>query len=225
MSPILANVYLHHALDVWFTDEIQPRLRGRSRLIRYADDAVLVFEREEDARQVLAQLPERFARFGLRLHPEKTRLVDFRRPPGNPPEAGGDRGKPDRLEEHFDLLAFRHYWGESRNGYLIVKRKTSPSRFTRALRKVTEWCRINRHAPIAVQHAALKLKLQGHYNYFGVTGNGRSLSRFLLEVERGWRKWLSRRSHHGRMTWDRFKLLLARFPLPPPRVVHSVYRP
>jgi RNA-directed DNA polymerase len=217
VSPLLSNLYLHEVLDVWFEYEVKPRLRGRAFEVRFADDAALVFEREEDARRVLAVLSKRFAKYGLRLHPEKTRLVDFR----SPPRRGQDGSQRDRS---FALLGFTHFWGRSRKGRWIVQRKTAQDRFTRALRDIGHWCRAHRHWPVAAQQAALHRKLQGHYAYYGITGNGRALDRFLYEVRRLWRKWLHRRSWRGRMTWEKFVRLTERYPLPPPRVVHSVYR-
>jgi len=217
VSPLLSNLYLHDVLDVWFEHDVKPRLRGRAFEIRYADDAALVFEREEDARRVLAVLSKRFERYGLRLHPEKTCLVDFR----SPPRAGRSGSQRERS---FDLLGFTHFWGRSRKGRWVVQRKTAKDRFTRALREVGRWCRAHRHWPVAAQQAALRRKLQGHYAYYGITGNGRALARFLFEVRRLWRKWLHRRCWHARMPWERFTRLCEHYPLPPPRVVHSFYR-
>jgi hypothetical protein len=217
VSPALSNLYLHEVLDVWFEHEVKPRLRGRAFEIRFADDAALLFEQEEDAKRVLAVLSKRFAKYGLRLHPEKTRLVDFRSPP---------RARPSgpQSERSFALLGFTHFWGRSRRGRWVVQRKTAKDRFTRALREVGCWCRAHRHRPVAAQQVVLCRKLQGHYAYYGITGNARALARFLYEVRRLWRKWLNRRSWHGRMTWEKFVRLTTRYPLPPPRVVHSVYR-
>lgn len=212
ISPLLANVFLHEVLDVWFDREVKPRLAGSATLIRYADDAVMVFAQETDARRVLAVLAKRFAKYGLALHPEKTRLIDFRRPTGN-----GDG--PDS----FDLLGFTHFWGTSRRGKAVVQRKTARDRFGRALTRVAEWARRARHLPVREQHQTLAAKLRGHYAYFGITGNSRALKRFWHEAQRTWRKWLDRRSNRAHMTWERFKLLVSRHPLPLPRVVHSVY--
>jgi group II intron reverse transcriptase/maturase len=217
ISPTLSNVYLHEVLDQWFEHEVKPRLRGRAVEIRFADDAALVFEREGDARRVMAVLAKRFARYGLRLHPDKTRLVDFR----SPPRRGGD-GAPGRCS--FDLLGFTHFWGRSRKGRWIVKRKTAAARFSRALRDIGHWCRTHRHWPLVVQWQALSRKLQGHYAYYGITGNAAALSRLRYEAERVWRKWLNRRSRAARMSWQVFERFRTRYPLPNPRVVHSVYR-
>lgn len=218
ISPLLANLYLHEVLDVWFDAEVKPRLGGRAFLIRFADDAVLAFEREEDARRVLAVLPKRLGRYGLRLHPEKTRLVDMR-PLG---DASDERGSGRRGT--FEMLGFTHFWGRSRKGRKVIKRKTAKGRFGRALQRVADWCRANRHRPLAEQHAMLNRKLRGHYAYYGVTGNARALSRFCRETERVWRKWLGRRSRQAARSWAWFQRVLARYPLAPPRVVHSVYR-
>jgi group II intron reverse transcriptase/maturase len=211
ISPMLANIYLHEVLDVWVEEEVKPRLRGRMHLIRYADDAVMMFSTEEDARRVMAVLSKRFEKYGLSLHPEKTRLVEFRRPRDGGPRPGT-----------FDLLGFTHYWGRSRKGKWVVKRRTSAKRFSRALRRVSEWCRRHRHLPVSEQHAVLVRKLRGHYGYYGITGNAEALGRFLHEVEAIWQKWLSRRSQRGKILWERFKAILRNLPLLPPMVVHSV---
>jgi group II intron reverse transcriptase/maturase len=217
ISPLLSNVYLHEVLDEWFEHEVKPRLQGRAFEVRFADDAVLVFEREADARRVLAVLSKRFEKYGLRLHPQKTRLVDFR----SPLRAG--RGGSQR-ERGFDLLGFTHFWGRSRKGRWVVQRKTAKDRFSRALRELGRWCRRHRHGSVAEQRQALSRKLRGHYAYYGITGNAPALIRYLREAKRLWRKWLSRRSRKARLSWEQFNRLLERHPLPPVRVVHSVYR-
>ena len=215
ISPLLANIYLHHVLDVWFANEVQPRMKGRAFMVRYADDAVLAFANENDANRVLQVLPKRFGKYGLRLHPDKTRLVDFRKPEvGRRPSSG--RG--------FTLLGFTHYWGRSRKGRSVVKRKTSAKSMSRALRGIGHWCRRVRHHKLDDQHAALVRKVYGHYAYFGITGNGWSLRKFLFGVERRWRFWLHRRGSRRSMPWDRFYRMIRRRKLPAPRVVHSVYR-
>jgi group II intron reverse transcriptase/maturase len=217
VSPVLSNVYLHYVLDEWFEKEVKPRMRGKSFLIRYADDFVMGFAGEEDAQRVMAVLPKRFGKYGLTIHPEKTRLVPFRRPPysgsGGSVEAGT-----------FDLLGFTHYWGRSLKGNWVVKRKTACNRLTRAIRAVARWCRLHRHDPVSEQHRALSQKLRGHFGYYGITGNGTALSRFHDEVVHAWRKWLSRRKRGHPIPWEAFMRLLRRYPLPTARVVHSVYR-
>jgi len=179
---------------------------------------VLAFEREDDARRVLAVLAKRFEKYRLRLHPEKTQLVDFR----SPLRAKGGGGS--QRERSFDVLGFTHFWGRSRKGRWVVKQKTAKSRFSRAVRAVSDWCRDHRHEKLAEQCVALGRKLQGHYAYYGITGNAPALARFRFEVHRVWHKWLSRRSHHGQMPWVRFNRLIRHYRLPPLRVVHSIYR-
>jgi len=221
ISPLLANIYLHEALDLWFEREVRPRMRGRAFMVRYADDAVLCFEREDDARRVFDVLDKRLERFGLTLHPEKTRLVRFIRPTGK-----GGSGPRDRSTRPgtFDVLGFTHYWGRSRKGRWVVKRRTSRKRFSGALRQLARWCRRARHLPIREQHRMLVQKLRGHFAYFGITGNADALARFRFQSSKIWRKWLDRRSQRARMNWERFRSLLRRYPLPRPVVVHSVYR-
>lgn len=211
ISPLLANIYLHTVLDEWFARDVVPRLRGRAHLVRYADDFVLLFGREDDARRIYEVLPKRFAKYGLSLHPEKTRLIRFRRPDLSPAGQG---------PESFDLLGFTHHWGLTRTGKWTVKRRTSKSRFSRGLRRIAEWCRSRRHDPIRQQQRALSQKLHGHYSYFGITPNYEAVRRFYWEVIGIWRKWLSRRSQRGRILWPEMQTMLERFPLPRPRIVH-----
>lgn len=220
ISPLLANVYLHEVLDAWFERDVKPRLQGRAMLVRYADDAVMLFSREEDARRVMDVLAKRFAKYGLTLHPSKTRLVEFRRPDRRPPRDGGDAGPGT-----FDLLGFTHYWGMSRKGHWVVKQRTARDRLTRAVRKIADWCRIHRHRPVAEQHQALTQKLRGHFGYYGITGNHDALQRFWKLTRYVWRKWLGRRSNCQRMSWHRMVELLKRYPLPLPRIVRRWWAP
>lgn len=212
ISPILANLYLHEVLDVWFEHEVRPRMQGNAKLVRYADDFVIAFEWEADAKRVMEVLPKRFAKYGLTLHPKKTRLVKFRRPGPNGGMGGDGPGT-------FDFLGLTHHWGKSRRGKLIIRQKTMGKRFTRSLKRIREWCRQNRHRPIAEQRKQLGMKLRGHYGYYGVTNNYEALSRFAREVTREWYKWLSRRSHRAKLDWEQFQQLLNRFPLPAPRMI------
>jgi len=218
ISPILANIYLHNVLDEWFEQMVKPRMRGRAFVVRYADDFIIGFSDEHDARRVMDVLPKRLAEYGLTIHPAKTRLVRFNRPPrtGNPPKGE----KP----ETFDFLGFTHYWRRSRYGYWVVQRKTASNRLSRSLRSISEWCRANRHLAVSDQHAQLSRKMRGHYAYYGMTGNGASLEQFWEGVKRIWKKWLGRRSQRAYFAWPVFVRLLGRYPLPKPIVVHSVYR-
>jgi len=216
ISPLLANVYLHYVLDTWFEQEVQPRLAGRAFLIRYADDFVIAFSNESDARRVMEVLPKRFGKYGLILHPEKTRLVEFR----PPIERNGASGEPGT----FDLLGFTHYWARSLRGSWVVKRQTASKRLNRGLQAITDWCRRHRHLPIPEQHQKLSEKLRGHCAYYGITGNSPLLSVFRMQVHRIWRYWLSRRNRQRSMTWDCFNRLLETYPLPAAVAVHSVCR-
>jgi len=226
ISPLLANIYLHHVLDVWFDREVLPRLRGQAYLVRYADDFVIAFAREDDARRVMDVLPRRFGRYGLTLHPEKTRLVRFPQPPFR--WRAGRRGNSAVLGYErpgtFDLLGFTHYWGMTRQGGWALFRKTAASRFRRAVRAVSDWLRDHRHWSVVEQQQALTRKLRGHWAYYGLTGNFPRLHAFGQVVLRLWQKWLNRRSRGNHMPWDRFRRLLERYPLPKARVVHSVFR-
>jgi RNA-directed DNA polymerase len=219
ISPILSNVFLHYVLDEWFEREVKPRLQGRAYLIRFADDFVIGFTHEADARRVLEVLPKRFGKYGLTIHPDKTRLVPFQRPRQRP---NGNSSVPD-VPGTFDLLGFTHYWGRSLKGNWVVKRKTARSRLTRAIRKIAEWCRWHRHDPIGKQQQTLCQKLRGHFAYYGITGNAPALSQFRNAVVRRWRKWLNRRNRERSLDWAKFNRLLERYPLPAVRVVHSVY--
>jgi hypothetical protein len=214
ISPLLSNVYLHYVLDQWFAQEVKPRLRGRAFITRFADDAVMGFEFQEDAEKVLQVLPKRFGKYGLTIHPDKTRLVAFGRPSGTQGKRPGT----------FDFLGFTHYWGKSRRGKWIVKQKTARERLSRGLKRIDEWCRRNRHEPVVEQHRELCQKIRGHYAYYGITGNGLWLKKFNQGVRRSWQKWLHRRSRTSSdMPWDRFVRLSERYPFPPIRIAHSVY--
>ncbi len=211
ISPLLANIYLHTVVDVWFVREVLPRLRGKATLVRYADDMVFVFEREDDARRVYEVLPKRFEKYGLQLHPDKTKLVEFKRPNHSSKDGDGGAGS-------FDFLGFTQHWARSRGGYWVVKRRTADDRFRRALRRIHDYCRDNRHLPVEVQQRALSQKLRGHYAYFGVPANHAALGRLYRATCEVWKRWLNARSARALMTWARFKALLVRLPLPAPRI-------
>lgn len=210
ISPILANVYLHVVLDTWFEREVKAKLGGKAKLVRFADDFVIAFEKENDARRVYEVLPKRFAKFGLELHPDKTRLVPFKRPP----KSKDDDGRSGVAQETFDLLGFRLFWAKSERGYWVIKTETAASRFTRTLHRLSEWCRKHRHLPVAQQWKSVCRSLVGHFNYFGVVGNAGRLMALRHEAYGIWRRWLDRRSQRARMGWLKMRLLHQRYPLP-----------
>ena len=216
ISPMFGNVYLHYVLDVWFERDIKPRLKGHARLIRYADDFVIGFSRPEDAARVLEVLHKRMAKYGLTLHPDKTRLIPFKRPPtgGNGRSGSGT----------FDFLGFTIYWCRTRQGGWRPGMKTRTAKVQRFLTTLSDWCRRHRHSPLADQHAALSRRLRGHFQYFGVNGNGRRLQQVHLQATRMWLKWLQRRSQRGnRLIWERFGAYLKAHPLPPPRICVQIW--
>jgi len=211
ISPLLSNIYLHEVLDSWFTDVVKPRLRGKAKLVRFADDFVIVFERLDDAGRVMNVLPKRFERYGLQLHPEKTRLVDFCHP-----------WESQRKPGTFDFLGFTFYWGKTQNNGYAVNKKTAAKKFRRSLKQIQAWCKMNRHQPIAWLCNKLGEKLDGHYAYYGTTGNYKSIAEFRYRVERILRYWLNRRSRKGDgMSWQRFRILMKeQFTLPKARIIH-----
>src|SRR6266404_3489209 len=176
ISPCLSNIFLHHVLDEWFEKEVRPRLKGRCTLVRFADDAVMAFEDVLDAKRVLGVLGRRLARYGLMLHPDKTRFVDFRNTVSN------GTTHPETNGTTFTFLGFTHIWGKSRAGKTVVRQVTAKTRYARALATVTAWCRSNRHQPIPDQHAHLTAMMRGHYAYYGITGNARRLSWYARQV-------------------------------------------
>ena len=218
ISPMLSNVFLHYVLDLWFERDVKPRLRRGAYLIRYADDFVIGFRDYHDALRVMDVVPKRFGKYGLTVHPTKTKLVPFR-----PPSSTGRRDPPGGPGT-FDLLGFTHYWARSLKGYWVVKLKTASDRFSRAVRSIDSWCRDHRHWSLSEQQQKLNEKLRGHYAYYGVTGNSEALSRFRWEVDRRWRKWLDRRNRERSMTWNVFRRLLQRYPLAPVRTSRSIFK-
>jgi len=216
ISPLLSNVYLHEVLDRWFEEVVKPRLKGRAFLVRFADDFVIGCELRRDAERIMAVLAKRFAKYGLTIHPEKTRLVDFRKP-----DRTGRREKP----ETFDFVGFTHYWGRSQNGTRVVKQRTAKDRMQRTIGAVGDWCREHRHWPIPAQAEALAAKLRGHFTYYGVSGNSPQLARVRYCTARVWRKWLNRRTRGDPMNWDAFqRRILANHPLPPARILWTARR-
>jgi RNA-directed DNA polymerase len=218
VSPLISNVFLHYVLDVWFEQEVKPCLYGKAFLIRYADDFVIGFRDPRDAERVMEVIPKRVGKYGLTVHPTKTKLISFR------PPSSRTKGDEEDRPGTFDLLGFTHYWGVSLKGYWVVKLKTAKDRFTRAVRSIDQWCHDNRHLSLVEQQQKLNQKLRGHYAYYGVTGNSEAMNRFRQEVENRWRKWLNRRNNIRSMHWEKFCALLRRYPLAPARAVRSKLR-
>jgi RNA-directed DNA polymerase len=216
ISPCLANIFLHYVLDEWFAEEVQPRLRRPSTLVRFADDFVALFGCKEDADRVLEVLAKRTGKYGLQLHPDKTQMVDFR-PMKKATAPSGEAA----MATTFNFLGFLHVWGKSRKGNRVVRQQTAKDRFARALVAINEKCRRMRTEPLVDQHRQLSQKLKGHFAYFGISGNYKRLDDLRKETKRIWREWLSRRSRNGQVTWDAFSRLEKIFPLPRPKIVHS----
>jgi group II intron reverse transcriptase/maturase len=204
VSPILANIYLHYCLDEWFQHVVKKHCRGEACLIRYADDFVCAFEREGDAERFYQVLGKRLEKFGLELSAEKTRVIAF------------DRGQSK--QEGFEFLGFEFRWGQDRQGKAHVKRRTSRKKLRSSLDRFTEWCRQKRHCPVKDWFKELKPKLQGYYNYYGVSGNYASLQQFFGEAMQILRKWLNRRSQRKSYSWEGFRQLIEHFQVPRPRI-------
>jgi group II intron reverse transcriptase/maturase len=215
ISPLLANIYLHYVLDEWFEEVVKPRLKGEAYEIRFADDAILCFQHQEDAEKVLRVLPKRFEKYGLTLHPEKTRRIEFGR------YAWGNAKKQGKKPENFAFLGFTHLCARSRKGKFTVHVKTVAKRFRRGLKATDDWCQQHRHEPASAQQKMLNAKLRGHYQYYGRSTNYRSLWQFYRKVRRTWRTWLSRRTRGTTLTWERFAEILRQYPLLRPRITHS----
>jgi RNA-directed DNA polymerase len=216
ISPMLSNVFLHCVLDEWFAQQVQPRLRGTSTLVRYCDDFVMLFACREDAERVHAVLGKRLEKFGLTLHPDKTQLIDFRPPAER-------AGVETTLPTTFAFLGFIHAWGKTRKGQVTMWQRTAKDRLARTLKVINRQCRVMRHWPVAEQHRRLCRMLQGHYAYFGISGNSQRLGAVLHQARRAWRKWLSRRSWKSYVTWAQFSRMVAVYPLPLPRIIHRLF--
>jgi RNA-directed DNA polymerase len=215
ISPLLANIYLHYVLDEWFEHEVKPHLRGLAAEIRYADDFILCFQYREDAERVHRVLVKRFAKYGLTLHPEKTRLLAFGR-------SALPRRPDDPKPATFDFLGFTHICARTRRGRFTIHVRTMRKRLRRSIKAVAQWCREHRHDPVADQAVALNAKLRGHYQYYGRPTNSRSLTQFYRAVRRRWHKWLNRRSRQRSLSWACFnEQLTRRYPLLRPCIVHA----
>jgi len=213
VSPLLANILLHEVLDCWVERDVRPRVKGIVRVVRYADDFVLLLQNEDDARRLMSVLVKRFERFGLKLNAKKTRILSF-----DSPGMGIERAQRARS---FDFLGFTHYWARSRKGRWVVKQRTAKDRFSRGLRAIKERCRRMRHHRLREQHEVLSRMLRGHFNYYGITGNGDALWGFRHYAIRIWGRSLARRNKR-RFAWQRYKRILERFALPKALAIHSV---
>jgi len=206
VSPLLCNIYLHYVLDEWMDKMVRPLLQGECFIVRYADDFVIGFEYEEDARRVMQTLPKRMAKYSLRLHPEKSKLMKFVPAVTKPPT--------------MDFLGFTHYWTKSRKGYDIIKRRTSKKGAHKAIKKIEDSCKYNRHERLKEQYELLRSILQGQYQYYGIRGNYIFIRALYYKAIRAWLYWLNRRSQHNSYTWAGYSDLLKHFILPKPKIVH-----
>ena len=218
LSPMLSNIFLHYVLDLWFEKKIKPRTKGACQLVRYADDFICMVQYADDARRIEQALRERFAKFDLELHPEKTRVISF----GRYERENAD--KQNRRANSFDFLGFTHYCDKSRRGKFIVGRKTSRKKFRMKCKEMNNWLRKIRNFRKAKEWwPILQAKLRGHYQYYGVNGNMQSLKRFYSLTLRMTLKWLNRRSQRKSFNWKMFYKYLEHYPLPRPRIMHNLY--
>jgi group II intron reverse transcriptase/maturase len=218
VSPLLANIYLHYVLDSWFEKVFKPKAKGHMKMIRYCDDFVVCCESEHDAKEFVKSLEERFAKFGLAVSPEKTKIVKFGR------SVWQRSRKAKEKPATFNFLGFTHYCAASRRGSFIMGHKTSKENLNRKLKETKEWVKSVRNLlELKTWWPTLKAKLTGHYNYFGISGNFRCLRQFYQRVIGAVFKWVNRRSQRKSMTWEMFLQYLQWNPLPMPRICHSMY--
>lgn len=220
LSPMLANVFLHYVLDLWFEKRVKPRMSGTCQLVRYADDFVCMVQDRRDAESLETMLRERFAKFGLTLHPEKTRTISFGR--YEQPTAR----RQGRKAHTFDFLGFTHYCGRSRKGSFLLGRKTSRKKFRKACQEMNTWLKqVRSKRRLWEIWCDLAAKLRGHYGYYGVSGNSRMLKNFGYVTIRAVHKWLNRRSQRKSFTWEQLNAYLTHYPLPRPRIGYWMHRP
>ena len=218
LSPMLSNIFLYYVLDLWFEKKVKPQARGACHLVRYADDFICMVQYASDAEHIEQALRERFAKFDLELHPKKTRVISFGR------YERQNAKRQNRRANTFDFLGFTHYCDTSRRGNFIVGRKTSRKKFRMKCRELNNWLRKIRNFKKAEEWwPVLQAKLRGHYQYYGISGNMRSLQRFYSLALRMTLKWLNRRSQRKSFNWEEFGKYLEHYPLPRPRIVHNFY--
>lgn len=217
ISPILANLYLHYVLDIWFDRVVKPRCRGEAYMVRYADDFVCCFQYEDDANRFYNALQNRLGKFNLSIAVEKTKIISFGRFAEEKCAKQGKK-KPDT----FDFLGFTHYCSKSQQGKFRVKRRTSRKKYKAALLSMKEWIRNNRTTPIQKLMKELNVKLRGHYQYYGITDNTR-ISSFYNDTMLLLYKWLNRRSQRASFGWDKYNLFLKRHAILKPKVYVSIY--
>jgi len=218
LSPIIANIFLHYVLDLWFAKKIKLQMHGVCHLVRYADDFLCLVQYRRDAQYIEQAMRERFVKFDLQLHPEKTRVIDLRR-------GVMQKVKEDKHEPHtFDFLGFTHYGGRSRKGNWMLCRQTSAKKFCKACKALSAWLRQTRClAKLSQWWPTLQAKLAGHYQYYGISGNARMIERYHHVAKRLVFKWLNRRSQKTSFTWERFQTYLEHYPLPEPCIRHRLY--
>jgi len=218
LSPILSNIFLHYVLDLWFEAVVKTNVNGECHMVRYADDFICMVQNVKDAKRIEQVLRKRFAKFGLELHPDKTQTISFGK------FESENAKRQQRKANTFDFLGFTHYCGKSRKGKFLVGHKTSCKKFRQKCAQMNDWFReVHSKVKAKVWWLTLAAKLRGHYQYYGVSGNSRSINLFYYKVQRFTLRWLRRRSQRHRFTWKGFYEYLKKYPLPKPRIVHNLY--
>jgi len=216
ISPILANLYLHYVIDVWFEKGIKKHSRGIAEIVRYADDSVFCFECKDEAYVFYHMLEKRLEKFGLKLSKEKSKIIKIKE---------DDNDSDTKMEvESFDFLGFTHYWGKARSGISRICRKTNKKRYSAGLQRCKVWMKFNRTLPTKEFMKRINRKVQGHINYYGVTDNYNSVNDFVDEVRSLIFKWLNRRSQRRSFNWSKFILFMRKYPLPKPKIHVNLFR-
>lgn len=218
VSPILANIYLHYVIDLWFEKVVRKNCRGQAYMVRYADDSVFCFEREEDAKVFYQQFIIRLEKFNLEVAEEKTKIISLGKDENNDDDSGTGTGTGS-----FDFLGFTHYVSTNKYGCKVVMRKTSKKKFRASLLRFKEWIKENRNTPIKNLMDKMKTKVQGHCNYYGVTGNRNGVNDFIDEIKRLLFKWLNRRSQRKSFNWNKFNKFLKKYPLPKAKIYVDIF--